>query len=310
VLSRFLRHPLWNSKVLKAVLQWPDRMDLWDQFEALLLGGETPQAGEAAALALYEANRAAMDAGAVVSWPAVRPLHQLMIKRARDGHEAFDSEQQNDPLAGDDAPFAHCIQFWVDRLAEWVFYGACDPSLGLKGAARDPSALLVGGYQRVKGILNVVDARIRKRTPDRIIIDIIEMQRQWQCVMWAIEAIQFQAFLHSELLKRSAKAGVPVPAIAVKPHVDKMLRIEGIQPFVASGQILLHPSLTTLVAQLRHFPKADHDDGPDALEMLWQLATRGGRAFGATVDGPRDGQTIRTTARMSARAQRRRVALS
>ena len=310
VLARFLRNPLWNRKVFKAIIQWPDRMDLWDQWEQLLLTGEDPQAGEAAAAKYFAEHQAEMEAGAVVSWPAVRPLVKLMTKRARDGHEAFDSEQQNDPLAGDDAPFAHCIQFWVQRENDWVFYGACDPSLGLKGASRDPSALLVGGYSRARGVLNLVAAKIRKRTPDRIIIDIIELQREWQCVMWAIEAVQFQAFLHSELLKRSAKAGIPVPAIAVKPHVDKLLRIEGIQPFVASGQILLHPSQTELVAQLRHFPKADHDDGPDALEMLWQLATRGGRAFGATVDGPRDGQSTRTTARMQARAQRRRAALN
>lgn len=289
VLSRFLRNPLWNRKVLKAIITWPSRMDLWDQWEQLLLGGDTPQDGQAAADAFYSEHRAAMDEGAVVSWPAVRPLVKLMIKRARDGHAAFDSEQQNDPVAGDEAPFANSIQFWVTILHDWVHYGACDPSLGLKGASRDPSALLVGGYSRKLAQLCVLEAKIRKRTPDRIIIDTIELQREWQCVMWAFEAVQFQAFLHSELLKRSAKAGMPVPAIPVKPHVDKLLRIEGLQPFVASGQILLHPSQTTLVDQLKHFPKADHDDGPDALEMLWQLATRGGRAFGATVNGPREG---------------------
>lgn len=312
VLARFLRNPLWNRKVFKAIIQWPDRMDLWDQFEALLLGGATPQDGELAALEFFALNLSDMERGAKVSWPAVRPLVKLMIKRARDGHEAFDSEQQNDPLAGDEAPFAHCITFWVDRLAEWVFYGACDPSLGLRGQGRDPSALLVGGYQRTTGVLDVVEAKIRKRTPDRIILDIIELQRQWQCVMWAIEAIQFQAFLHTELLKRSAKAGVPVPAIGVKPHVDKALRIEGIQPFVAAGQIRLHPSLTTLVDQLRHFPKADHDDGPDALEMLWQLATRGGRAFGAFVaaSDAAAGLAHRSAARMTARARRKRQALT
>lgn len=30
-----------------------------------------------------------------------------------------------------------------------------------------------------------------------------------------------------------------------------------------------------LIDQLRHFPRADHDDGPDALEMLWRLASTG-----------------------------------
>lgn len=43
-----------------------------------------------------------------------------MLKRERDGHAAFDSEQQNDPVSGDDASFAKgIIQFWVNRLSCW-----------------------------------------------------------------------------------------------------------------------------------------------------------------------------------------------
>ena len=41
---------------------------------------------------------------------------------------------------------------------------------------------------------------------------------------------------------------------------------------MVNGLILLHSSQATLISQLRHFPKADHDDGPDALEMLWRNA--------------------------------------
>lgn len=44
-----------------------------------------------------------------------------MLRRAREGHSAFDSEQQNDPVAEDDAPFANSIQFWVNRLARVGF---------------------------------------------------------------------------------------------------------------------------------------------------------------------------------------------
>jgi len=71
-------------------------------------------------------------------------------------------------------------------------------------------------------------------------------------------------------VKRSAAQGVPVPAVGVKPNEDKQLRIEGIQPHVANGLIRLHPSQNTLLDQLKHFPMADHDDGPDALQMLWE----------------------------------------
>jgi hypothetical protein len=63
----------------------------------------------------------------------------------------------------------------------------------------------------------------------------------------------------------------------VIPHSDKLLRIESLQPYVFNGLIRLHPSQTTLIEQLRHFPKADHDDGPDGLHMLWALCSFGSR---------------------------------
>ncbi|OQX12824.1 MAG: hypothetical protein BWK73_14005 [Thiothrix lacustris] len=270
LLSRLLANPLWERERFQAIMRWPDRMDLWEQFEGILMG-----VGEEDALAFYADHQLAMDEGARVSWEAARPLVRLMVVRARDGHAAFDSEHQNDPVSGEDAPFANCIQYWHELPPNLVYYGACDPSLGKHGAGRDPSALLVAGFDRATGKLYVVEAHIRKRTPDRIIEDIITLQQQYRCATWAIETVQFQEFLYSELVKRSAVAGVPVPARAIKPHTDKVLRIEGLQPHVNNGLILLHPSLTTLVSQLKHFPKADHDDGPDALHMVWTLAGTG-----------------------------------
>lgn len=275
VLARTLANPLWQAAKFKALLRWPERMDLWERWESHLRND-----GEAVADAFHAGHQGEMDAGAQVSW-AARPLVTLMKIRARDGHDTFDSEYQNDPVAGDNAPFSGIIQFWVSRLAEWVFFGACDPSLGKAGASRDPSAILVGGFNRQTGILDVVEAAIRKRLPDRIIEDIIALQGEYRCLLWLIEAVQFQEFLRSELIKRSAARGLAVPARAVQPHADKLLRIESLQPHVANGLIRLHASQTTLLDQLRHFPKADHDDGPDALHMLWTAAS----TFGGGVDG-------------------------
>lgn len=286
VLARFLKNPLWNHKVFRAVMQWPERMDLWDRFEELLLNADNPQAAEVAAMGFYQDNRADMDRGAQVSWPAVRPLVRLMIKRAREGHQAFDSEQQNDPVSGEDAPFANSIRFWVNRLADWIFYGACDPSLGKAGNSRDPSAIGVGGFNRATGILDVVEAKIRKRTPDRIISDIVEMQREYACIVWGIESVQFQEFLRTELIKRSAALGVPVPARGLAPSTDKLLRIEALQPHMHNGLLRLHSSQTTLVDQFKHFPRADHDDGPDMVAMLWMLAVTGGMAAALQSDSP------------------------
>lgn len=263
VLARLIQNPLWRGVKFRAIEQWPARMDLWDKWTELLLN-----VGEVVAKD-FHASHPEMELGVKICWPGGTTFYKLMVKRARDGKAAFDSEQQNDPVSGDDAPFANCINFWVNRLNEWVFYGACDPSLGKHGASRDPSALLIGGGNRVTGVLDVVEAKIAKRLPDKIISDIIELQREYRCQVWVIETVQFQEFLRTELVKRSAALGVPVPAVAVIPHTDKLLRIESLQPHMANGLIRLHPSQNTLIEQLRHFPKADHDDGPDALHMLW-----------------------------------------
>ncbi len=273
VLSRLISNRLWHGVKFRAVEQWPDRMDLWDTWAELLLNGEPGEAEE-----FYAARKSQMDKGVKICWPSGTTFYKLMIKRTRDGKAAFDSEQQNDPVSGDDAPFANCIQFWVNRLSEWVFYGACDPSLGRKGNKRDPSALLIGGGNRVTGVLDVVEAKIAKRVPDKIISDIISLQLEYRCVIWVVEAVQFQEFLRSELVKRSAAQGIPVPALGVTPNEDKVLRIEAIQPHVANGLIRLHPSQNTLLDQLKHFPMADHDDGPDAMQMLWEAwcSRRGG----------------------------------
>lgn len=274
VLARLLHNPIWRGRKFKALVQWPERMDLWDAWEGVLR-----EQGMAAARAWYDRRADDMDAGAVVSWPAGRPLYDLMLIRARDGHAAFDSELQNDPVCGDNAPFAAILDsaecWWHTLPAGLIWYGAVDPSLGRAGASRDPSAILVGGIDRARGVLYVVEAGIRKRLPDRIIEDVIALQARYRCVLWVVEAVAFQEFLRTELVRRGAGRGVPVPARGVAPIADKLLRIESLQPHMANGLIRLHPSQTTLIEQLRHFPRADHDDGPDALQMLWTAATAG-----------------------------------
>lgn len=272
VLSRTLKNPLWQGAHFRSIVHWPEAMELWDQWETLLHAE-----GLDAARAWYEARREEMDAGAVVSWPAVRPLYALMLIRA-DDRSAFDSEHQNDPVSLEDNPFAGVIIYWSERQKDWQFLGAIDPSLGKNNKRRDPSALLVGGFNRRTGVLDVVEALIRRRTPDRIISDVIELQREYRCTLWGCETIQFQEFLRTELVRRSAAAGVPVPARAITPHTDKELRIETLQPHMANGLIRLSPKLATLIDQLRHWPDAEHDDGPDALEILWSLCVQGTRA--------------------------------
>jgi predicted phage terminase large subunit-like protein len=266
VLTRKMKNPMWRAMKFQAVIRWPDRMDLWDRWEELVrnLGREI---GEQ----FFAMHRAEMTAGAEVSWVA-RPIEELMKIRLRVGHAAFDSEYQNDPLNDESAIFK-TFTFWVSRRDDWIYGGACDPSLGKQNAKRDPSAILVGGLNRESGKLAIVLASVRRRLPDTIIEDIIEAQREFRCVRWFVEAVQFQEFLVTELLKRSVARRIPVPAVPIKPITDKDLRIQSLQPYVANGFIEFQASQRELLDQLRHYPMADHDDGPDCLAMLWHGMT-------------------------------------
>jgi predicted phage terminase large subunit-like protein len=289
VANRTHRNPRWGTrKKFSSIIQWPDRMDLWEKWEELYVNQDADESAdesvEGRADAFYRENQVEMEAGAVVSWPGMRPLLLLMKIRAAD-HHAFDCEYQNDPT-NSEASYFPKLEFWVQPCRDWVFYGAHDPSLGIFNKRNDPAATLVGGFDRVHGVLDVVEAIVIRRIPDKQISDIIRLQKEYTCLAWGFESVQFQEFMRSELVKRSAAQGIPVPAVPLHPHSDKELRIESLSPHVSNKLIRFRRAHTVLNSQLQHYPEADHDDGPDALHMLWMLAVS--RAGGISI--PRIGK--------------------
>lgn len=269
VLVRFSQKPGWSVQHFKAVQEFPHRMDLWDRWQEVFLN-----VGEDDARAFYQCHRDDMHEGAVVNWPEVEPLYVLMVERATS-ETAFMSEKQGEPIS-EDSPF-RVMTYWVMKIPDLVYFGAVDPSLGRAGANRDPSAILIGGFDRKTGILDVVEASIVKRLPDVIISDVIAMAKRWRPALWFVETVQFQEFLRTEIMKAAVLQEVALPAIPITPVADKALRIQRLQPPTAAGLIRFHTSQTTLLEQLRQWPSGAHDDGPDCLEMLWTGAvTYGG----------------------------------
>lgn len=260
VIVRFSKKPQWKTTEFRAILTWPDRMDLWDRWEELYLDSE-PEAD-----AYYAAHAKEMERGAVLNWPDNHTLTFLMKERAGD-HAAFESEFQNKPLSKDN-PFQD-LTWWILKKREWLYFGAIDPSLGKNNRNRDPSAILIGGYDPQDNVLDVVEASIRRRLPDVIISDAIALQRLYRCQLWFVEAVQFQELLRTDLMKAAAKASLAMPCIPITPITDKALRVERLQPPVVGGLIRFNPAHKVLIDQLQQWPDADHDDGPDCLEMLW-----------------------------------------
>jgi len=96
------KHPEWNGLRTKMMKSFPTNEKLWDQYAAIRAEGLRAEDGGAAATKFYRENRDAMDAGAVVSWPARFNVDELSaIQNAMNlkisDEDAFFAEYQNEP---------------------------------------------------------------------------------------------------------------------------------------------------------------------------------------------------------------------
>lgn len=268
VANRMHRDPMWRSKKFKAIIEFPIRLDLWQEWEEIYLNEGEDEADD-----FYSERRAEMDDGAVVSWPSMRPLLMLMKLRAAD-HFSFHAEYQNEPDSDEDAPFKD-LQYWIQPVRDWLFFGANDPALGKKGKGRkknDPAAILIGALDRNTGILDVVEADIMRMLPTVQMDKMFAYQREYNCLDWYVEAIAFQEFYKDELIKRSRQEGIPLPVKGFKPNVEKHVRIMSLQSHIRNGTIRVHPRLKALIEHLLYYPQHANDEGPDTLHMLYTIA--------------------------------------
>lgn len=104
--------PMWNGRRHPAIVEWPERADLWAEYEQLLdSGSRSGDKDGRGANKFYIEHRAEMDKGAVVCWESAyssRPssdgtplensaLQHFMNLRWRIGPEAFSAEYQVEP---------------------------------------------------------------------------------------------------------------------------------------------------------------------------------------------------------------------
>ena len=96
------KYPEWNGKRTKLLPKFPDDMDLWKKYREISAESYRMHHDNRDALEFYRANREAMDAGAVASWPERFEPHQISgIQYAMDlyfkDEASFLAEYQNEP---------------------------------------------------------------------------------------------------------------------------------------------------------------------------------------------------------------------
>lgn len=279
--------PTWLGRKFKAVISWPDQLSLWDKWEAIyccLDLDENGATGSNQACKFFDKHKKAMLVGTEVLWPEREDFYDLMVRRIEVGRASFASEKQNEPVDPEDALFPEeGFVYWdadgreendlIDSLHGQLRYiGACDPSLGKAGKGHDYSAIVTLLQDTYNGTCYVVDADINRQPPDCIIDNILTYHEQRDYKSFAVETNQFQELFAAELMRKARDQGLRFPIEKITHSSDKIGRIQQLQPLIKAGIVRFSRRHRKLLDQLRQFPNAAHDDGPDALEMALSQA--------------------------------------
>jgi len=271
------RTPGWTSRIFQAIPAWPENGSLWEAWEQIYADPANPQA-PADARRFFEEHRAAMEAGVEVLWPEVEDLYTLMRSRVESGRTSFEREKQNSPISPEACEWPESYfdeKLWFDQWPENLQCKvlALDPSKGADARRGDYSAFVRLGLDR-QGIL-YVEADLARRSTPEIIADGVEHYRQFQPDAFGVETNQYHDLLGSAFAEEFQRQGLlGVAPWGLDNQVNKRVRIRRLGPYLASRRLRMKsdsPPTRLLVSQLREFPLADHDDGPDALEMALRL---------------------------------------
>lgn len=282
LLNNVLHNPRYHAKKYRAVISWAANQSLWDEWESIYtnLFNENH---EIDAQTFFEANREEMLEGTEVLWEDKLSYYDLIEMKVTEGEASFNSELQNDPIDPDNATFnEEWFDYYEPELmdfssAEYVFVGANDPSLG-KNKKSDTSSIINLALSNKTGYMYVVDASVEKRKPDVIIDDVFEMNRRLKrdyrkgFYKFGVEVVQFQYYFKEVMAAKSAEEGEYLPIEEIQSTVNKMLRIESLQPVIKNKYLKFNRDHKSLLKQLQEFPMGKNDDAPDGLQMAVQLA--------------------------------------
>jgi predicted phage terminase large subunit-like protein len=293
------RTPGWTSRTFRAIERWPENEALWEAWRGIycdLQRADSQQAdsqqddARTAARAFFDAHREAMEAGSRVLWPELEDLYALRCLETEVGRTAFAREKQSSPVNPQRCEFPE--EYFADGLsadgsrAESLWFDAWPTAVRFKTVALDPSkgaSDRVGDYSAfvrlavdTAGVL-YVQADMARRPTQRIVEDGVAMIAEFRPDAFGVEANQFQELLAAEFQRALAARELGDTSLwLVSNNTDKQVRIRTLGPFLSQRRMRFKSgcaSTRMLVDQLRDFPIADHDDGPDALEMAIRLAS-------------------------------------
>lgn len=272
----------WTGRTFKAIHQWPDRREMWSEFERIA----TNIADEnriTVATEFVAANHDAMHQGAKVYWPERFDLTSLMLKRCEIGAPSFEAEMQGVAGAGIPTEFpAEWFEgedLWFDQWPEDLILKviALDPSKGSDGQGKDYQAIVLIGVSIQDGrFVLYVDANMDKTGVtamcDRLVVLCRSFASAGRRLVDSVvcEDNGTMGFMPTALEAAATRTQYMLPWVCRASTGSKQSRIlNQLHEPLRRRQIRFRrsPGCRILVGQIRGWPFEAFDDGPDALAI-------------------------------------------
>jgi predicted phage terminase large subunit-like protein len=145
-----------------------------------------------------------------------------------------------------------------------------DPSTG-RGEHCDYSAFVLA-LRDTEG-RTWIEADLDRRDVTQLSTRAVALAEAFRPIVFGVETNGFQYLLREPLQQALDHAGLRVDLCEVRTTTSKVLRIRSLSLHLARSHLRFRRTRGTelLVDQLRAFPSASHDDGPDALEQALRL---------------------------------------
>ena len=156
---------------------------------------------------------------------------------------------------------------------DMAVYMAVDPASSKRGSA-DYSVNIVVGVNK-EGHWFVLDCWYGRKSPTEHMDEIFRMVSKWAPIYVGIEKVAYQSALADFLNKEMPRRNVFFSVKDLNAAYRKELRIQTLQPRFAVGSIWFPRGaawVPEMESQLLAFPTGAHDDLPDALAYIEQIA--------------------------------------
>jgi len=279
LLQHVQRKSDFHSKTFSAIINGPERGDLWEALETTLRDIENRNR-LSDAKEMYANNTEEMDKGIEVLWAGRWTYFNLIVEKSNMTSRAFNSEFMNNPIDTENAVFRidQLTYFDYPELHEkqryFEFYSAWDIAMG-KNNRSDYNAILTVARDKRTGVFYVVDAWAKKVPAHEALQHAVTVIEKYNPKIFAVETVGAQHDLYRQLKELAMKRGIYGTKIQpIMSRGKKEERVEMLEPLVENGALRFMRHQRLLLEQMEQFPMGANDDLPDALQMAVEIGTK------------------------------------